>query len=134
MRKFVVGFLFDGRGNVALIEKNRPDWQKGRLNGVGGQMEKRESPLKAMVREFYEEAGDKIEWRQFCIVKGDGYRLYCFTSSVKTAISTKTDEKVGWYPVDNLPSNVLPNSLWLIPMANYQFDITATVIHQSPTC
>ena len=134
MRKFVVGFLFDSRGNVALIEKNRPDWQKGRLNGVGGHMEKGERPLQAMVREFCEEAGDKIEWRQFCLVKGDDYRLYCFTSRTKTEISTKTDEKVGWYPVDNLPPNVLPNSRWLIPMANYQYEITGTIIHKSSTC
>jgi 8-oxo-dGTP diphosphatase len=134
MRKFVVGFLFDGQGNVALIEKNRPDWQIGRLNGVGGQVEKGESPLKAMVREFYEEAGDKIDWRQFCEVKGDGYRLYCFTSREKTEITTKTDEKVGWYPVSKLPDNILPNVRWLIPMANYQYEITGTIIHKSPRC
>ena len=80
MRKFVLGFLFDGNGNVALIEKNRPEWQKGRLNGVGGQIEKGESPSQAIVREFQEEAGPEISWRQFCVLKGDGYRLYCFTS------------------------------------------------------
>src|SRR4030042_422321 len=134
IRKYVVGFLFDGNGNVALIEKNRPAWQKGRLNGVGGQIEKGETPLKAMVREFQEEAGVELSWRQFCAVKGDGYQLYCFTSRDKAEICTRTDEKVAWYPSNKLPANALPNPLWLIPMANYKFDITATVIHESPTC
>jgi 8-oxo-dGTP diphosphatase len=132
--KFVLGYLFDGSGNVALIEKNRPDWQKGKLNGVGGQIEKGEKPLRAMIREFKEEAGPVINWRQFCMLKGDGYRLYCFTSRDKAEISTKTDEKVGWYPVNNLPANVLANSRWLIPMANYELEITATVVHKSPVC
>jgi 8-oxo-dGTP diphosphatase len=134
MRKFVIGFLFDGKGNVALIEKNRPDWQKGRFNGIGGQVEKGETPLKAITREFMEEAGPIINWRQFCVLKGDGYRLYCFTSRDKTEISTKTDEKVGWYPVEKLPANILPNMRWLIPMANYQYEISGTIIHKSPTC
>jgi 8-oxo-dGTP diphosphatase len=134
IRKFVIGYLFDGNGNVALIEKNRPDWQKGRLNGVGGQIEKDETPLQAMTREFKEEAGPEVSWRQFCVLKGDGYRLFCFTSRDKVEISTKTDEKVAWYPVDRLPANILPNSLWLVPMANYKFDITATVVHKSPVC
>ncbi len=132
MWKFVMGFLFDGQGNVALIEKNRPDWQKGCLNGIGGQIEKGEKPLQAMVREFEEEAGPEITWRQFCTLKGDGYRLYCFTSKDKAEISTKTDEKVGWYAVANLPANLVANSRWLIPMANYELEITATVIHKSP--
>jgi 8-oxo-dGTP diphosphatase len=131
---FVLGYLFDSKGNVALIEKNKPDWQKGRLNGIGGKIEKGEKPLKAMVREFKEEAGPEITWRQFCVIKGDGYRLYCFTSRDEADISTKTDEKVGWYPVNRLPDNMMENSVWLIPMANYKLEISATVIHKSPVC
>jgi len=134
IRKYVCGFLFDGSGNVALIEKRRPEWQKGRLNGVGGQMEKGESPPRAMVREFSEEAGDEIHWRQFCLVKGDGYCVYYFVSKERAEISSKTDEQVGWYPVNKLPANALPNLLWLIPMANYKYEITGTVIHPSPIC
>jgi 8-oxo-dGTP diphosphatase len=133
MKKFVIGFLFDGNGNVALIEKNRPDWAKGRLNGVGGHIEKGETPLQAIAREFYEEAGPKISWRQFCLLKGEGYQHYRFTSRDKAEISSKTDEHVGWYPINKLPANVIPNLLWLIPMANYELEINGTVIHPSPT-
>jgi 8-oxo-dGTP diphosphatase len=134
IQRFVIGYLFDGRGNVALIEKNRPDWQKGRLNAPGGKIEKGETPLQAVTREFREEAGAEITWRQFAEMTGDGYRLYCFTSRDKAEIQTMTDEKVGWYPLDNLPANILPNARFLIPLADYKYAITARIIHPSPEC
>lgn len=57
-RRFVLGFCFDiGYHNVLLIEKNRPPWQAGKLNGIGGKIEEGESPSGAMVREFQEETG-----------------------------------------------------------------------------
>jgi 8-oxo-dGTP diphosphatase len=135
INRYAMGYLFDGLGNVALIEKNRPDWQKGRLNAPGGKIEKGETPLEAMVREFREEAGAEVlSWRQFAELTGDGYRLYCFTSRHKAEIKTMTDEAVGWYPLDDLPANILPNARFLIPMADYKFAITAKIIHQNPEC
>jgi 8-oxo-dGTP diphosphatase len=133
--RFAMGYLFDGKGNVALIQKHRPDWQKGRLNGIGGKIEKGETPLEAMVREFCEEAGAEVlSWRQFAELTGAGYGLYCFTSRENIDIWTMTDEEVGWYPVNDLPSNILPNARFLIPMADYKFAITAKIIHQNPEC
>jgi 8-oxo-dGTP diphosphatase len=136
MYKAVIGFLIDTKGNVLLIEKNHPAWQKGRLNGLGGKIESGETPLQAMIREFQEEAGAKVtSWRQFCIMTGDSYELYLFTSKEEITINPSLDEgKIDWYPVDRLPENTLPNLLFLIPMANYTYDITATVIHKSPVC
>ena len=41
MKKYVLTFLFTSDyKNVWLIEKNRPNWQKGSLNGIGGKIEK----------------------------------------------------------------------------------------------
>jgi 8-oxo-dGTP diphosphatase len=132
----VVGFLFDNRGNVLLIEKNSPAWQKGRLNGIGGKIESGETPLQAMTREFYEEAGARVtSWRQFCTMTGDSYELFYFTSRKETKINPSIDYgKLDWYPVNRLPENILPNLLFLIPMANYKYEITATVIYENPTC
>jgi 8-oxo-dGTP diphosphatase len=134
--KCVLGFFFDGNGNVALIKKNSPAWQNGRLNGVGGKMERGETPLQAMAREFREEAGVEISsWRQFCVMTGDGYCMYCFTAREKTKINPSTDEGIiDWYPVDNLPANILPNARFLIPMSDYKYDITAKIYHKSPEC
>lgn len=35
--RYVVGFCFNSDlSQIILIEKNKPEWQKGYLNGVGG--------------------------------------------------------------------------------------------------
>jgi hypothetical protein len=35
MKEYVLGFMFNRLlGHVILIEKNRPEWQKGHYNGV----------------------------------------------------------------------------------------------------
>jgi len=54
--RYVVGFLFsEDQSRVLLVWKNRPAWQNGKLNGVGGKIEAGETPLQAMEREFKEE-------------------------------------------------------------------------------
>ncbi len=44
---------------VLLIRKNHPDYQAGKLNGIGGKVEPGEDPLTAMVRECKEEVVPK---------------------------------------------------------------------------
>lgn len=56
LHKYVVGIAVDpDRTHGLFVLKNRPVWQAGFLNGVGGKIEDGESPAEAMVREFYEE-------------------------------------------------------------------------------
>jgi 8-oxo-dGTP pyrophosphatase MutT (NUDIX family) len=56
MRRYVLGFVFDrGFRHVLLICKTSPEWQAGRLNGLGGKIEPGETPLLAMERELREE-------------------------------------------------------------------------------
>ncbi len=134
MNRYVVGYLFNEKGEVCLIEKKRPEWQKGRLNGVGGHIEDGETPQQAMTREFEEEAGAIANWQQFCFIYGPAYELYCFKSRDNVKVNTMTDEVISWYPVQELPENVLPILKWAIPMADYKFDITASVYHESEEC
>ena len=49
-------FAFAG-ASVLLIRKARPDWQAGKLNGIGGKVEGAETITEATVREFREETG-----------------------------------------------------------------------------
>ena len=117
--QYVIGFLFRG-GDVALIQKNRPEWQKGKLNGIGGYIEKGENPYQAMNREFQEEACKDlniVSWDFFCTMVFPDYEVHCFKAFSYTDIETETDEKVGWYNSKRLPENVIPNLNWLIPMA-----------------
>ena len=71
MKSYCLGFNFvHGRKGVLLIEKTRPEWQKGYWNGLGGKIDRYENSHEAMVREFSEESGcitDILEWS--CIGK-----------------------------------------------------------------
>ena len=55
---YVCGFAFDANtAREALVRKNKPAWQAGLLNGIGGHVEPCETLEHAMAREFEEEAG-----------------------------------------------------------------------------
>lgn len=121
MIRYVVGFLFsEDRQKVLLIEKLKPDWQKGLLNGVGGKIEKFESSLDAMIREFNEEAGLNIEtWKLGVKLTGmdssfnvDFY--YAFDNKIYEA-KALTKEQLVMVNTFNLPDNVIFNLHWLIP-------------------
>jgi 8-oxo-dGTP pyrophosphatase MutT (NUDIX family) len=55
-KEYVLGFIFTaGRNAVYLIRKNRPAWQRGFLNGLGGAREAGETFVEAMERESVNE-------------------------------------------------------------------------------
>lgn len=57
-KEYVLGYIFsEDMEDVLLIRKERPYWQKGMLNGIGGKIEKEEMPREAIKREMLEEAG-----------------------------------------------------------------------------
>ena len=78
--KYVAGFLFNPTmDSVVLVKKNRPEWQKGFYNGVGGHIEQGENPFDAMTREFEEETGVLIpDWRNYCEIDGEDWVCYFF--------------------------------------------------------
>lgn len=119
MKEYVVGFLFNiSETRVVLIEKKRPAWQAGKLNGVGGKIESGESPFAAMRREFREETGVTIQtWHCVLILSDYNWRVHFFRTFGKPErAQTTTDEEIGAYCVNSLPDNVIPNLRWIIPM------------------
>jgi 8-oxo-dGTP diphosphatase len=132
MTAYVAGFLFDDTGSrVALVRKARPEWQAGRLNGVGGHLEPGETGAQAMRREFWEEAGvDLTCWEPFATVEGVWGSVEFFRAFSTTAldeVSTRTEEPIE--VVHALPrSDNLPNLSWLIPLARYTHDRYAPVV------
>jgi len=119
--KYALGFLFrniTGEIEVALIRKTHPDWQSGKLNGIGGHVEKDEEPVETMIREFKEETeATTRNWDFFCTMIFEEAIIYCFKSMERVEVKTITDEEVNWYPAKWLPDTVIPNLRWLIPMA-----------------
>ncbi len=117
MNAYVVGFLREN-DKILLIKKNRPAWQAGKLNGIGGHIEVGETPNEAMVREFAEEAGLKIlDWFKSAVMLGQDWIVHVFYAygPVHQAMSV-TSENVLVVRIDRLPANVLPNLRWLIPL------------------
>lgn len=130
MTDYVAGFLIDeSRELVALVQKNRPEWQAGKLNGIGGHIEEGESPDEAMHREFEEETGIvfKTDWNLFCVLTGDWGRVFFFRrfapkDFIARSIQQKTDESILFVPLRSAVSMALPNLSWLLPLAAYTHD------------
>lgn len=124
---YVCGFYFDHKvQRVVLIWKNKPAWQKGKLNGVGGKIENRELPIAAMRREFCEETGIlHEEWHNLITLEGEDWRVHFFYTVGKDnefeyAETRETEEvaKIDIESLDDYPH--ISNLRWLIPMAVYK--------------
>lgn len=126
MQLYSCGFLFSpDRSRVLLIRKNRPAWQAGKLNGLGGKLEHGETPLDAMRREFWEEAGVRIEeWTECIVLTGSpspadprGWQGHFFRAFGDVdACKPKTDEALEIHRTRPLPIDTIPNLQWMIPL------------------
>lgn len=119
--EFVLGFAFDLQHRVALICKERPDWQKGKWNGIGGRIEPTELPHAAMRREFREETGAQtIQWSHAGTMRGQCWAVYVFKTRGVSAedVRTTTDEEVRWFHERDVYTNkrLLPNVAALVAL------------------
>jgi len=111
MKTYCLGFIRSVRGDeLLLIEKQRPAYQAGMFNGIGGKCEPGEDGLAAMIRECEEECGLRLPahaWRAMG-TWGDGehYSIALFEarSDLDAALSC-TDEPVHRVPYP-IPSTV----------------------------
>ena len=97
----MAGFLFSaGREQVVLVEMINPEWQRGKLNCVGGKIEAfDDSPTAAMIREFREEAGLLVnEWEEFCLVKNRGNLTHFFRSFADGNLNHVSGQEAEKYP------------------------------------
>lgn len=124
MKKYTLGFIFNSTlDKVLLIHKLRPEWQLGKLNGLGGKVEEGENSLTCITREILEESGlitEKDLWIKIGSMNSPekwtvdvfGYAYKGDMNNVKSI----EDEQVEWFDINSLPSNVHSNLTWLIPM------------------
>lgn len=138
MKEYVLGFAFSrDKCDMIVIEKQKPDWQKGKLNGVGGKVEPEDqSPLHAMVREFKEETGvdtsDRINdtingWIHYGTmifyndITGQPCRIFLFKmfSNIIYQCKTMEEELIFRIAVDTVLTKkpIMHNLPILIPLA-----------------
>ena len=112
MKKYVVAFLFTDSdlSNVWVIKKNKPEWQNGLLNGIGGKIEDGETPLVAMVRELKEEAGVDITSEEMFSIghmggtnnDGSMFSVEIFTGITYKRLTTQESEPIFYIGTDEV--------------------------------
>lgn len=124
MIEYSAGLLFsEDRRWVALVEKQKPDWQRGKLNAIGGKIESGETPHDCMVREFAEEAGVQIDrWESVVVLTGSNFVVYFFAAFSDLVHSTTTMEaerivRRGCSDGHVHDGNLIPNLAVIIPIA-----------------
>lgn len=134
MQKYVAGLAFnESRKQVAMVLKNRPGWQAGQFNGIGGKVEEGEDFLDAMVREFDEETGVRIapeQWTHIGSIHGPDFevRFYRAVTNAVLQCRTTTDEEIQLLPVSMLQDYPLvPNASVMLAAAT-QYDNTITTV------
>ncbi len=118
---YVLALLFTlDRRHVVLVHKTRPAWQAGRVNALGGKLHLGESATSAARREVREEAGvDVSAWEEFLVWDDAQYRMHAcraFDAAAERA-HTAEDQTVFLADALALPSTVIDNLRWLVPLA-----------------
>lgn len=134
---YTLGFAFDGaQRNVLLVEKKKPAWQAGKLNGIGGKIEPTVDVTleDAMAREWDEECNRPglavvhPEWRWFgSILVDNGATVQLFKAVIpsvmlhaRNGIANDVGEIISKHTVTDVMAGVvgsIPNVRWLIAMA-----------------
>lgn len=143
--RYVAGFAIRGDDNVLLVRKNKPSWQHGLLNGIGGKVEGDEGYNAAMRREFREETGlDVLNWLPFAREHGPGYIVMFYrTALMPNMLPARPVNDVGetleWHSLRFVDDDeVVGNLQWLLPLARDTRDMmtvatTTSSIAEKPT-
>ena len=102
------------------MRRDRPAWQAGRVNALGGRLMAGESAAMAARREVREECGvDVAEWREVLAWEDAEYRMHVMSAMSDRARDARTmeDQEVFLANVNALPHNVIDNLRWLVPLA-----------------
>lgn len=115
----------DYDGEVLVVTKNKPEWQKGKKNLVGGKIEQGETPQQAAEREFQEETGyfihpsnkpflvGKIVGEQFTVFV---YKIYVYGFTLNPGPDeTETVSWERWVELQE-DKNLIPNLRVIIPL------------------
>jgi len=128
MKFYVMGFVFNkAKDRVLLIRKNKPEWQAGHWNGVGGKInvigmenEVDASPLAAIRREVEEETGMVgLNWEHCITFTCPGGTVFVFkavSSTEEIMYEQLETEQLEVWRLDSLPKKLMNNLKWIIPV------------------
>lgn len=139
-KHYVLGLIFNSdESQILLINKKRPDWQKGMWNCIGGKIDETDdTPLAAMDRECLEETGMNLagglsDGFKHCITLvcpcGTLYVYSAYLRTVNIPFKQIEDEELGVFPIEILPFALMHNLRWVIPfcLSSVQMPI---MVHQ----
>ena len=123
MRDFVLVMAYrESKDKFLLIEKNRPEFQKGRYNLIGGKVERGETYTDAAIRELEEESGiltDNIEFNG--IIFGSWGVIECFSTNIRDSKINQPENETElvfdttWEDVRE-DNKLMPNLKVVIPL------------------
>jgi len=104
--------IFNEKFTKVILIKRIKDPFKGKLNGIGGKLNYRESSLKGMLREIKEELGvamKKEHLKKFCVVDDGLYIMDVYLCKIneeflKLPLDTK-EGLIDWYEIKDVCSN-----------------------------
>ena len=114
---------FDFINGVYLIRKNRPQWQQGKLNGIGGHKEIGETFDQCCAREVKEEAGIDLQskFKHFPTMRFNDALVQAYyavlSDEERQQVRTCTDEEIQWIPIDAiymLRKQMIDNIPWMV--------------------
>lgn len=133
MKHYVIGLVFNNdREQVLLIEKLKPNWMRGRWNGIGGKIEEGELPIEAMHGESLEETGCDHDYKHcltFVCPGGTVFVYKAISGFHNIPYKQIENEKLKCFDIENLPEKLMDNLRWMIPfcLSSIQMPI---VVHQ----
>jgi 8-oxo-dGTP diphosphatase len=90
------------------------------VNALGGKLAPGEVPAEGARREVREEAGvDVAEWEEFLVWEDPEYTMHALRAFDPAALEARTaeDQEVFLVAVHALPTNLIDNLRWLVPLA-----------------
>lgn len=120
------GLYANGHLPVLIVEKDKPEWQKGRYNLPGGKIEDGETPQEAALRELIEEAGgiqtSSSMPNLMGVIQGSWGKVHCLQVWADPTIPLTPQESEtqnifwkSWQEIKDDP-RLIPNLRVIIPM------------------
>lgn len=136
MKEYVCGFMRDEAGDLVLVRKNKPAWQAGRLNGIGGGIEEGERPIDAMRREWHEETITfHRDWKPLASIHFNDSVVHFFKAAVDRLPIFPPHNDIG-EAIEVVPyldairyDDMIQNLKWLLPLAFEDPDGLAVTSH-----